>query len=395
MNIKDKWFNLTQKQTPMTIAIFETEHFEMIYALVRLFDPEKNNIVVFTNMLCYQQLPHTFNERMNLCQWVITGTNETKYHFIYRIYKEVKLRRIELLMLNTVNNNFIFYALLVLLLQKVRIIAGIHDVNTFFSYKPALSIRRLVRHVGKRCLIRIVHEFNVISLTMAGHLKDKLPAHKKVHCLPGSIFEEAALKIDAAPLPGQLHLVVPGTIDGKRRNYNTVFDLLEQANRISLPVFMVLLGSPYQHYGKAIIERCKHYATSNNNLKFYTSGIIDQSEFNLELDKAHLVFIPCVIDTVIFDSIPEAYGISKCSGNLFDVVRHAKPFIIPAQLQVDPFLTNSCIKYNNVNDIIMQLSALHNSPDKYVQLQNKGLNASRNYTIEKVRARNPGIFAAG
>jgi len=378
----------------MNIAIFETEHFEMIYPLVQLFDPEKNNIVVFTNTLCYQQLPDSFNERMNQCQWIVTGTNETKYHFINRIYKEVKLRRIELLMLNTINNNFIFYALLALLLQKVRIIAGIHDVNTFFSYKPALSVRRLLRHVGKRCLICIVQEFNVISLTMAGHLKNKLPARKKVHCLPGSIFEEAQLKNKAASLRGPLHLVVPGTIDGRRRNYNIVFDLLEQANRISLPVFIVLLGSPYQHYGKDIIERCKQYAATNNNLKFYQSGVIDQSEFNRELNKAHLVFISCVINTVIFDGIPEVYGLSKCSGNLFDVVRHAKPFIIPSQLQVDSFLNNSCIRYNNVEDIIRQLCELYNSPDKYGLLQNEALNASRNYTIEKVRARNPAFFTA-
>lgn len=376
----------------MNIAIFETEHFEMIYPLVQLFDPEKNNIVIFTNIECYQQLPDTFNERMNQCQWVVTGTNERKYQFIYRIYKEVKLRNIKWLILNTVSNNFIFYALLALLLKKVRIIAGIHDINTFFRYKPALSIRRLVRHVGKRCLIHIVQEFNVISLTMAGHLKDKLPVYKKVHCLPGSIFKEATLRNEALPLPGLLHLVVPGTIDGRRRNYDIIFDLLDQANRIPLPVFIVLLGSPYQDYGKDVIERCKQYAATKNNLKFYESGVIDQSVFNRELNKAHMVFIPCVIDTVIFDGIPEVYGLSKCSGNLFDVVRHAKPFIIPSRLQIDPFLKDSCIRYNNVEDIIKQLCELYISPVKYGQMQNEAFNASGHYTIEKIRARNPDLF---
>lgn len=376
----------------MNIAIFETEHFEMIYPLVQLFDPEKNNIVVFTDTLCYRQLPDSFNERMDQCQWVITGTNETKYHFIYRMYKEVKKRNVECLILNTINNNFIFYALLALMLQNVRIVAGIHDVNTFFNYKPAMSLRRLVRYLGKRCLIRIIEEFNVISLTMTIYLKNKLPAHKKVYCLPGSIFEEATLKNGAPSLPGPLHLVVPGTIDGRRRDYNIVFDLLEQANRIPLPVFVVLLGSPYQDYGKAVMERCKQYAATNNNLKFYQSGVIDQSSFDRELNKAHLMFIPCVINTVIFDGIPEVYGLSKCSGNLFDVVRHAKPFIIPSQLQVDPFLNNSCIRYKNAGDIIRQLCELYNSSDKYKLLQNRALHASGNYTIEKVRARNTGIF---
>ncbi|MEI9807412.1 MAG: hypothetical protein WDO16_05755 [Bacteroidota bacterium] len=44
------------------------------------------------------------------------------------------------------------------------------------------------------------------------------------------------------------------------------------------------------------------------------------------MDTAHFVFIPSVIATKICGDIPETYGISKSSGNMFDVIKHAKPF---------------------------------------------------------------------
>lgn len=294
---------------------------------------------------------------------------ESKYHFIYRIYKETKQRRIELLVLNTVNNNFIFYAVLAIFLKKVRIIMGVHDINSFFYPKPAMSIRGWVRYIGKICLIYKIKEFNVISLTMVSHLKNKIPAYKKIHCLPGGIFEESRLENEGPSLPDKIILVVPGTIDGRRRNYEIVFDLLEEASRMSLPLSIILLGSAYGYYGNSILKKCKMYAKTKSNLLYYESHIVDQSEFDRVLNIAHLVFIPCVIQTVIFDGIRETYGVSKCSGNIFDVVKHAKPFVIPLSLRVDPYLENSCIRYSNVQDIVSELCQLHRFPEKHLLLK--------------------------
>jgi hypothetical protein len=92
------------------------------------------------------------------------------------------------------------------------------------------------------------------------------------------------------------------------------------------------------------------------------------------------------------DDIPETYGVTKSSGTLFDVVKHAKPFIIPRELITDPFLQASAHRYDTVEDILEFLQQLIRNPALLRLMQQKALAASENYTIEKVRLRNPTLF---
>src|SRR5947209_6596300 len=221
------------------IAIFETEHFEGAYAIIRLFDNGENQITIFSYQPSYRQLQYFFKDEAHRFRWVTKDENESKYHFIYRMYKEVRRNNIQLLYLNTISNNHIFYALMIRLLPKVRSVVTLHDINGYFQFKFAFSIRRWIRYIGKRSLIRAVKEFSVVSGPMVPYLQSKLPAYKKVYNIR-AIFEG----IQAACLPpaetGKINIVVPGSVDGRRRNYETVFELLQQCNQAGLPVSVTL-----------------------------------------------------------------------------------------------------------------------------------------------------------
>src|SRR5688500_18218117 len=132
----------------MRVAIFEIEHFEVAYPLVKLFDNDDNEITIFTNAGCYRQFQYLFKERLTKYHWVILQPGDSKDTFIWRMYSETKKRNIELLYLNTVSDNFIFYALVVFFLKGKRIILTLHDVNTFFHHKFKFSLRRWVRITG-------------------------------------------------------------------------------------------------------------------------------------------------------------------------------------------------------------------------------------------------------
>jgi hypothetical protein len=110
------------------------------------------------------------------------------------------------------------------------------------------------------------------------------------------------------------------------------------------------------------------------------------------MDAAHFVFIPSVINTKICGDIPEIYGITKSSGNIFDVIKHAKPFIAPSGLTIPSYLLTSHFKYNTVDDITEFLKRCGNSREEYNKWQQHALDNSRNYTIEKVRERNSSLF---
>jgi hypothetical protein len=377
----------------MNIGIFETEHFEGAYPVIKLFDNEVNSITIFTYEKSYKQFNFLFERNMKRYEWVVKDENESKNNFVYRMYKEIKKGNIELLYLNTVSNNFHSYVILIKMLRRIRIIVTIHIINEYFVFNKAKTFRQKVRRSGKRLLIKEVKEFNVVALNMVENLKRRLPENKKVHCVPGAVFEKE--KIEAAEFTAgeKIKIVVAGTIDVRRRNYEQVFKFLDKCNALQLAVSVTLLGGYYGQEGKKVIENCKEYSLRYDNLKFYNKDVVDQPEFDRVMNESHFVWIPSVIETILQDKVAEVYGVTISSGNLFDIIKHAKPFIVPQQLQFDSYLKSSSFKYQHVNDTIEYLQKFINAPLLYDELKEKALINSENYTIENVKARNKDLFS--
>lgn len=376
----------------MNIGIFETEHFEGSYPVIRLFDNGKNDITIFSYDEAYEQFRHLFPEEPNKYSWTVKPANRSKYLFIRDMYREIKRKKISLVYLNTVSNNFIVYALFVLLLRRKRVILTIHTINTHFELKPSLNPRRIIRYIGKRVLLSLVKEFNVVALTMVTSLANKLPKNKKVYCVPGAVFEESQSRQTQPTVTTHINIVIPGTVDGRRRDYEQAIDLVFLFEQQQIPSTITFLGRFYEGYGKRILERIKTLRLKTARLNYYEFATVAQPEFDRVMNEANFVFIPSVLTTVIEDGVTEQYGITMSSGNLFDVIKHAKPFIIPEPLKVDAFLEKSCFRYRNVEDIAMFIASVKNDPGKYGGMLQDALEASRNYTIEKVRERNTGLF---
>jgi hypothetical protein len=319
---------------------------------------------------------------------VVKAHDESKYSFIRRIYSETKSRKLELLYLNTITDNYIFYSWMVGLLKGRRIIVTLHSINNYFNHKPALNLRRIVRTIGKKRLIRATKEFNVVALTMVDYLKSRLPATKKVHCIPGAVYEGRSDKLQ--PSKEIINLVVPGIVDARRRDYDLVFQLADRLEQTGSSTMITLLGGIQPLFGKSVLE--KLISKKNNRIRYYNRPVVDQPEFDKVMDEADFVLLPSTIHNTILDDIPEIYGLSMSSGNLFDIIKHAKPFIAPLQLRVDPFLENSCLRYESVDEIIEVLVALRESPDTLASLQANARVASEHYRVNEVRLRNSDLF---
>jgi hypothetical protein len=378
----------------MKIAIFETDHFEGSYPVIKLFDNNKNDITIFTYSPAYKQFQYLFSAAPTKYTWIVKPDKTSKYTFIRAMFREIRKRKIAVVYLNTISDNFFFYALMIFLLCNTRVIVTMHSVNSYFEYKKSFSLRRIIRYIGRKMLVSVVKEFNVVGMTMVKHLENKLPPGKKVYCVPGAVFEEGSC-IQARPAAGDhITIVIPGSIDDRRRNYEPAFTLLHLSEQSKIPVSITFLGRFYSDYGKRILEKCKAMQLEYTRLNYYEDDTVGQPEFDRVINEASFVFIPSVINTVIEDGVTDVYGTSICSGNLFDIIKHAKPFIIPEQLKIDPFLESSCFRYRTAEDIAAFISLIHKNPESYLVLQQKALEASRNYTIEKVRERNATLFNA-
>jgi hypothetical protein len=375
----------------MKVAIFETEHFEGAYPVIKLFDNGKNDITIYTIESSYKQFLFLFGKDHDRYSWVIQNKDQSKYNFLWQMYRELKKSKPSIIYMNTIANNFFLYALFVARFPRTRIIITIHAINVYFKHHFAFSLRRIIRYIGRRMLLLVVREFNVVSQPLVSHLQNKLPQEKKVHCIPGAVYED---KMDQAqpPVSQQINLVIPGSVDGRRRDYEQVFLLLEAIENLKIPLRITFLGAFYREYGQFILSKCKAFKHIYTNLKFYDWAIVDQHEFDLVMNQATIVWTPSVITTIIEDGVIEVYGQSIASGNFFDIIKHAKPFLIPSTLKIDDHLEQGCIRYDSIRDLQQFIADLYNEVIDYSSLIKHALDASNEYTIQKVRERNSLVF---
>jgi len=373
----------------MKIAIIEKGHFEVAHTLVSLFDTNINSITVFTNEDTMQQLSYLLNGKLDRYTWVIQQ-HESNRNFIGSIFGHINDHQYDLVFFNTIADNFIHYAWHIQKLKREKVIMTLHDINGFFHYQPSTAIRRIVRYIGKRKLIRVIPWFNVLSESMILHLRKKLPSSKVIFNLPGSLFYHENFIRKKYQDDEIIRIVIPGSVDIRRRNYWQVFDLLKMAQQKGVPVSITLLGSLKEKNSTKLFSRIRQWIQSNNNLHIYELPVVSQQEYDRVMIDSHFIWTPLQPTAIVTDGTLEEYGTSICSGNMGDIIRYARPFFAPSSLPMDPALAESCLRYKTIDDIIVRLENL--SSEIYDRLQDRTLKASLNYTREKIINNNSALF---
>ncbi|MBL7740195.1 MAG: glycosyltransferase [Chitinophagaceae bacterium] len=371
----------------MKITIFETEHFEGAFPVIKLFDKPGNEITVITSEETHKRFIDLFGNNASRYRWSVLPA-AGKLRFFFLLYKKLKKDRPDLLYINTISNNHLLYALVLSALSLNRVVMTVHDINCLFESRFRWNFRQAIIHRGKKWLIKKVHEFNVVSDTMLPYLQTKTN-NKPAHNVPGAVFENNYHPQDTG---STLRIVVPGSLDKRRRDYEQVFELAALADKERLELQIILLGGYFDRYGKGIITRSHALISAFSEIFCYKTKVVGQDEFDKQMNDAHFVFIPSVVHTHICGDIPETYGITKSSGNMFDVIKHAKPFIVPEKLTISRQLESSCYKYHHIGDIVAFLKKIVSDPSEYPHWQQEALKNSNNYTIEKIREKNPALF---
>jgi hypothetical protein len=367
------------------IAIIESGHFEVTHTLLRLFDNGHHHLTVFIDASSLRQLQFLAGEKTNQLTWVVRPETESNRAFISRIFTHLQSQPFDLVCFSTINDNFILYANGIKKLNtKTTMI--VHDINSYFTWKPAPSLRRMVRYLGKHSLIRQADSFIVLGERLAENLRSKLSGSKEVYHVPGGFFEKENYQPLPLPANESIRIVVPGSVDERRRDYRQVFELLRLADEQKVDIAVMLLGRFHPEHGRQAKAWCEAYP-DNGRLRYFDESLIDQPLFDKYLQQSHLLWLPLQHDTIIHDGVQETYGETICSGNIGDVIRHAKPFLLPANIHVDQALEQAAIRYRSPQDLLEKLStadlAQHNAA---------ALAGAQYYMIENIRARVPSLF---
>ncbi|MCR6721562.1 MAG: hypothetical protein NVV59_15050 [Chitinophagaceae bacterium] len=189
--------------------------------------------------------------------------------------------------------------------------------------------------------------------------------------------------------------MVAGSVDPRRRDYEELDSLILYIEKNQLPVRITILGATDSPYGK---EKCDSWSKLNLQfvqLKWYESGTIPQEEYDRVIATSHFIFHPSTLAAVLEDGALEQYGKTVCSGIFSDAIRHAKPLILPATLSTDPNFERCSFRYSGIHEIASFLQDLTSSPTEIRSWQVAGMEMAKQFTVEKIRLRNPDLFRAG
>jgi hypothetical protein len=93
-----------------------------------------------------------------------------------------------------------------------------------------------------------------------------------------------------------------------------------------------------------------------------------------------------VSTTTIHDNIPEVYGESKGSGNVYDAIRHAKPLVVPLKVTVPKGIESSCIKYESKDNLVQQLLKILTGNAILSEYRQKAERNSQNFSKERIKS---------
>jgi len=373
----------------MNIAIIEKGHFEVVYTLISLFDTGDNRLTIFIDKPSYVQLEYLLKEKIVKHTWIIQDKQSNRV-FIKHMFHHIQSHSFDLLYFNTIADNFIYYAYYIKRLANEKVILTLHDILGYFRYVPAFSLRKLIRFVGKRKMIHAVQNLNVISETLIPLLQKKISTSHRIFNISGGFFEPEKFIKQSYNKGDFIKITVPGSIDSRRRNYNSLFELLEAARLQRSNISVTLLGTFRKQDNKEIYDLCHRYIRSSNNLHFYETDSVDQEEFDRIMKETHFIWIPVRQFAIVTDGAREEYGVTITSGNIGDVIRHCRPFFSPHYFKIDKTLESGCLRYANTKDILNALRELNST--SYSQLQDGAYYASMNYTKEKIVSRNNELF---
>lgn len=372
----------------MHILIFETTHFEAAYPLIRLFDVPGNQISIFCEEQTSRQLHWLLQEDASRFHWTIQSSGVSRRHFISELKRYIETEQVDWLWLNTVSDNFIFFAALRRQLPSLRMTVTLHALRSYIAPRLSWSLRRIVRIWGKKKMRARFTEYNVLSPLLLPFAQQYLPQGAKIHTIPGGIFEEEKYQPIAT---GPLHLVVPGSVDIRRRDYGFIYQLLQQAELAGLPLHISLAGGPGTG-GQEWIGRFRRFRGEYARISCFDEHV-EQEQFDLHIRQAHFILHPSVMDTVLEDGAAESYGRTVYSGNFSDAIRHARPLIVPASLPIDPFIRSAVLTYADCAGLLDTLMQLHEHPRELERYQQWALEVSRLFTAESIRTRYPSLFA--
>ncbi len=356
----------------MKILIYETVHLDWVMPLAEILDTADFEVSFVVSEEMQDDIEKNVHNKGHYKWYYVPDKIKVPKLFAF-LDKLCELHKYDLLWLNTASSR---HALFASIAKKhlIKLIVNVHDVNNLFRSKFSHHLKQSIRHLSKKRLVKQANAFIVNAERMKLYIEENTLSRKPVYWVP-PVFYKSFKNGDNE----KFSVVISGTVTQKRRDYQTALaswkifnDKTELKN-----AELILAGALEDKELKPLIKSLQY-------VKYYTE-IIKEDVFQNTLKSASVLLSPQTIIAPKKDGIGETYGLTKNSGNSYDAIRNAKPFIVPEELIVPKELNESVIKYTDAENLAEELYKLYSDENYYKQKTEQAVKASSVFTIESVR----------
>lgn len=365
----------------MKIAILETGHFQYALTQAEIFSECEKTIIttkeIKKDIIDYS--PEFSNYDYVIIESIATNEND--------IVNIIKKRQIDLFLISPV---FDSYAALKRIVKKVECkkVLTTHNINTWF-YGRFWSPNSYLDRVNMRAIINNC-DYIAVEDFIYNHLKNTNDVLFKKHTfiyIPFTIFHESKVR-KYSKENTVLKVVLTGAIDGDRRNYEEVLEVIHYFKKHNSKISFSFAGRAKGDYGISVQSKLREIKKLYPILVSFFEDDSTADMFRKEMETSDIVLST---STKTFKGMGtmEYIGKTKPTAAIHDMMSYELPGLLPSHLEVPEKLIGSVFNYHSAQELI---TIIENLILNYIQLEDLKMKAkvnSLNFTAKEIRKQLP------
>ncbi len=365
----------------MKIAILETGHFQ--YALTQTEVFSECDITYFSTSEVKTQMINYSPEFKNKNYVIIESIGKNHQEII----STVNEGNFDLLLISPV---FDSYSELKKIVKSIscKIVLTTHNINTWFngrfwspnSFKDRINMRAIIKH----------SDYIAVEDFIYNHLKSTnhpyFTKHQFIY-IPFTIFHDSKVR-KYSKMDKSLKIVLTGHIDGDRRRYEEVIELIKQYIGKSDVITFSFAGRAKGEYGQNIKNQLIEIKEADENLVSFFEDDSTADDFRREMETSDLVLST---STRTFKGMgtTEYIGQTKPTAAIHDMMTYELPGFLPAHLKIPVNLEGSVFNYASAKELADRINAILTDKTILTEYKRKAKENSLNFTAKEIRKQLP------
>lgn len=370
---------MTKVISSKTFAVVDFYHVDSPIAYIRILEPICKKLVIITNDSIAGNLREHELLKSRKINWLIL--EDDGEHNSEIISQGLKRQSVDICIFSTIEKHFCSYLRVLHSYDGIKLVV-IHNANFWFKKSRRLKVFLRPRNPAHRAKLEIIRKASAL-IVLDENVKTYIGNEFRYK---GLILEFSLGQVSPKSFNTQfriqkerLHLVVPGSIEQKRKDYRQVLRVMRTLSPHMAQ--LTFLGKPKGLFGKEIINDIEQLRQQSYDIRYY-SEFVHQSEFDKQLSSASIILLP-IRSVTSFAGIPEEYGVSKISGSLYDAINACKPAIVPRSLNLSAKLSERFLQFATDEELAHIITHLSSSINYQIEIER--IQKIKYWELENVR----------